>query len=170
MPVNNSNLTQRIRQALYSLKRQYGAQIDIFKHAGTTTDVRTGVKTISKSRVRVPRGIVMPVKRDRAVMQGISAISANKEFVMGGTFDVGVRTFILDRRDCPAITSLTADDWLVYRGKKYQIKDVETDEVEASWIINARVLEGETFDADYDVSAVADSSLSAGDSATAEVE
>lgn len=141
-PVNR-NLVQRMRQALYSLKRQYGARIDIYKLLDSETDVRTGIKAITKTMFPVERAIVLPVKIDRSVQQGIAAISANKEFVMGGSYDVGTRNFIIDRRDCPTLPDLTADDWLVYHGDKYQIKSIEEFEIDCGWIIAARKLVGE---------------------------
>jgi len=141
-PVNR-NLMMLQRRALYSLKRDYGARIDIYKLVSTATDVRTGVKTITKTLYPVTRAIVMPVKVDRTVQQSISLISSNKEFVTGGTYDAGARDFIIDRRDCPTLPELNADDWLVYGGGKYQIKTVESFEVDIGWIITARKLVGE---------------------------
>jgi hypothetical protein len=85
---------------------------------------------------------VLPVTRDRTVQQSISLISSNKEFVSGGTYDVGVRDFIIDRRDCPTLPPLTADDWIVYGGEKYQIKTFQSF-FDAGWGITARKLEGE---------------------------
>jgi hypothetical protein len=70
-------------------------------------------------------------------------ISSNKEFVSGGTYDVGTRDFIIDRRDCPNLPELSADDWLVYDNDKYQIKTVQKFEVGTGWIITAKKLVGE---------------------------
>lgn len=143
MPVPNSSLQQRMREILYSLKRQYGATIDIYKLQSSATDVRTGVKIIVKSVTRVQRAVILPAKRDRTVNQSISQISANKEFVMGGTLDENVREFIVDRRDAPALPDLTADDWIVFNNRKYQIKTVEQFEFNAGWVIQAKELIGE---------------------------
>lgn len=143
MPVPNRSLQQRMREILYSLKRQYGATIDIYKLQGSTTDVRTGVKAINKSVIRIQRAVVLPAKKDRTVIQSISQISANKEFVTGGTFDENVREFIIDRRDCPTLTDLTADDWIVFNRRKFQIKTLEQFEFDAGWVISAKELVGE---------------------------
>jgi hypothetical protein len=133
----------QVRRALYSLKRDYGARIDIYKLLGSTTDVQTGVKVITKVMFPIVRGIVMPVKLSREAVQGIALISSNKEFVSGGTYDKGTRDFIVDRRDCPSLPDLTADDWIVYADEKYQIKTVETFEVAAGWIITASKIKGD---------------------------
>jgi hypothetical protein len=143
MPPVNRSLTMQVRRALYSLKRDYGARIDIYQLTNSTTDPRTGAKVVSKVMFPVTRGIVMPEKLDRTAVQSIALISSNKEFVSGGTYDKGTRDFIVDRRDCPLLPELTADDWIVYAGAKYQIKSVEKFEVEAGWIITATKINGE---------------------------
>lgn len=167
MPVNR-NLVQRMRQALYTLKRQYGARIDIYKLNSSATDVRTGEKTISKTMFPVERAIVLPVTIDRSVQQGISSISANKEFVMGGSYDVGTRSVIIDRRDCPTLPALTADDWLVYDGDKYQIKNVQEFEIDCGWILTVRKLLGEVPEQFFLTKA--EQTLTLGSTATAVVE
>lgn len=144
MPPVNRNLTMQARRALYQLKRDYGARIDIYKLGTTTTAVRTGVKTVGVTMFPVERAIVLPNSTNRTAVQSISLISSNKEFVTGGTYDVGQRKFIVDRLDCPSLPELTADDWLVYNEEKYQIKDVDDYEVDTGWILTARKLVGET--------------------------
>ncbi len=139
----NRNLAQRSRETLYALKRDYGDRIDIYKLLSSSTDELTGAKVITKDYFPIRRAIVMPEKKDRTVQQSISLISANKEFVQGGTYDVGTRDFIVERRDCPNLPELGADDWIVYEGLKYQIKTVETFEPNAGWVINAKRLSGE---------------------------
>jgi hypothetical protein len=91
----------------------------------------------------IPYGIVLPARSNRGVQKSVSEISANKEFVFGGTFDSSTRTFIVDRRDCPMLPTLTADDWIVYFGNKYQIKTVDSFEVNTGWVITAKQLVGE---------------------------
>lgn len=149
----NRNLNQRIRQALYQLKKDYGAPIDIYKLVSSDTDARTGEKNVTKTVTHVRRAIVVPSTKDRVVQQTISIISANKEFVSGGHYDMNQREFIIDRRDVPALPDLTADDWIVYNRRKYQIKTVEAFEVDAAWVVTARELVGETPEQIYDLRA-----------------
>lgn len=139
----NRNLAQRSRETLYSLKRQYGDRIDIYKLLSSSTNELTGVKVINKDCYPIQRAVVMPERKDRTVQQSISLISANKEFVQGGTYDVGTRDFIVERRDSPNLPDLGADDWIVYAGFKYQIKTVELFEPNAGWVITAKRLSGE---------------------------
>lgn len=139
----NRNLLAMSRTALYGLKRQYGGRIDVYKLVSSETDARTGVRTIDKQVFTIRKAIVMPVKIIRLQEQSISLISANKSLVMGGTIDTGTRDFIIDRRDCPDLPELTADDWVVYDGSKYQISTVYEYEPQAGWVINAKKLVGE---------------------------
>jgi hypothetical protein len=136
-------LNRQIQSALYMLKRQYGGTIDIYQLTAASINPRDGVKTQTKQVIRVDRAIVLPVRVSRDVVQSISLISANKEFVTGGGYDSGTREFIVDRRDTPSLPALTEDDWLVYRNRKYQIKNFQEFEFEAGWIISAKELIGE---------------------------
>ena len=152
-PPINRNLNQRIRQALYQLKKDYGAPIDIYKLVSSETDARTGEKVVTKNVTHVRRAVVVPAKVDRIARQTISVISANKELVSGGTYDANSREFIVDRHDVPRLPELTADDWIVYNRRKYQIATVESFEVDASWVIAARELVGERPEQIFDLRA-----------------
>jgi hypothetical protein len=152
-PPVNRNLNQRIRQALYQLKKDYGAPIDIYKLVASETDARTGEKVITKTVTHVRRAVVVPSRMDRIANQTISLISANKEFVAGGHYDVNQRDFIIDRRDVPRLPELTADDWIVYNRRKYQVKTVESFEVDAGWVVTARELVGEVPEQIFDLRA-----------------
>jgi hypothetical protein len=142
MPTNR-NLNQRIKAALYSLKKQYGGgPVSIYTFAGTTTNVDTGVKTVNKSVTVVKKAIILPAKVSREVLQSISQISANKAFVYGGTFDSRMRTFIIERRDAPDV-ELKDDDWLVFDERKYEIKSIQEFEFDTAWVVVARQILGE---------------------------
>ena len=138
-----NSLTAMMRRSLYKLKCEYGFRIEIHKLVSSNTDVRTGRKTITTNRIVVPRAVVLPETLDRTIKRNISLISSNKEFVSGGTSDIGTRDFIVDRRDV-SLPELTADDWIVYLHQKYQIMKVESFEQEAGWIITAKRISGET--------------------------
>jgi hypothetical protein len=137
MPTN-SNLNQRIKAALYELKKQYGGgPVSIYTFGGTTTNVETGEKHTVKDVTIVRKAIILPARLSRDVVQTISQISANKAFVYGASFDSRVRTFIIDRLDCPDLV-LNDDDWLVFDGRKYEIKAIQEFEYNTAWVITAR--------------------------------
>ncbi len=152
-PPINRNLCLRIRQALYQMKKDYGAPIDVYKLVSSETDARTGEKIVTKSVTHVRRAVVTPSRTERVAQQTISVISANKAFVSGGHYDADQREFIIDRRDVPALPELTSDDWIVYNRRKYQIKNIESFEVDAGWVVAARELVGETPEQIFDLRA-----------------
>jgi len=136
-------LNQQIRRVLYALKRQYGGQIDVHKLNASETNARTGRKQQTVTVTRIKRAIVLPGHTARKAIRGISLISANKTLVTGGTYDSQKRDFIIDRRDTPGLPALTADDWIVYQGRKYQVAEVDAFEFDAAWIVTAKELVGE---------------------------
>ena len=138
----NRGMNRFIRKTLYSLKRQYGGRVDVYKLDSTDTDYETGVKTYVRTMICVPRCVVLPVKIQREVVQSISQVSANKTFVYGGTYDAGTRMFIIDARDLPGAYEMTNDDWLVYDGHRYDIKSITEFEQHTGWVIVGKEVKG----------------------------
>lgn len=142
MADENRSLNRFIRRTLYSLKRQYGSKVDVYQLNSAATDYETGEKTVSKTVHIVRKCIVLPVKIAREVVQTISSISANKMFVMGGSYDAGTRMFIIDTRDMPTDYEFTNDDWLIYNGRRYDMKSIEEFEQHTAWTIIAKEVKG----------------------------
>ncbi len=140
--MSNQNLNRFIRKTIYSLKRQYGNRVDVYKLLDTETDYQTGEKTVTKSVTIVRKCIVLPVKIAREVEQSITQISANKMFVYGGSYDAGTRMFIIDARDMSDDYEFTNDDWIVYDGRRYDIKSIEEFEQHAAWTIICKEVKG----------------------------
>ena len=136
------SLKRTITRTLYMMKRQYGGTIDIYTIVSSTTNQETGVTTIIKDVVHVDRAIVLPAQMTREVKKSISQISANKKFVVGGTYDAGRRVFIIDRDDTPSL-DITNNSYIVYRTRKYEIESYQEYEFEAGWIVVGRELVGE---------------------------
>lgn len=129
----------RIRQTIYKLKRLYGGSIFLYKQGTPVTDTRTGVKTWTGRTVyTISRAIILPVKLERTQTQTISMISADKQFVYGGMYDLGSRWFYIDPRDLPLGYVIEQDDWIVYKGldgrsRKYEIKSAKDSEFDTLW-------------------------------------
>jgi len=124
------------------LKRQFGGTIDIYTLDSADTDPRTGEVTATRTVLNVARAIILPARMTRDVKKSISQISANKQFVVGGTFDASRRLFIVDRSDVSDL-DLTNNSYVVYRSRKYEIEAVQEFEFESGWIITGRELMGE---------------------------
>lgn len=141
MVKTNYNLNRLIRNVIYQMKRQYGGDITLYKLVSAGTDRATGVKTETHTSVYISRAVVLPVNIRRELLQSISLISANKQLVMGGSFDAGLRVFIIDRRDAPGY-DLSNDDWIVYDHKRYDIVSIDEFEQSTAWLITAKALQG----------------------------
>ncbi len=135
-------LKRLIQRTLYMLKRQYGGTINIYSLSDSSTNQETGVTSISKNVVHVNRAVVLPARMTREVRKSISQISANKMFVVGGTYDAGRRIFIVDRNDAPGLV-ITSNAYIVYRNRKYEIESFQEYEFEAGWTIVGKELVGE---------------------------
>jgi hypothetical protein len=82
----NYNLIRFIRRCINQMKREYGGPITVYKLNGTTTNLETGVKGVSRDSVYIRRAVVLPNRLTRDVVQSISTISANKKVVQGGFY------------------------------------------------------------------------------------
>lgn len=138
-----STLDKRLDQSLYMLKRQYGCTISIYQMGNATVNHLTGVKTIPRTVTVVRRAIILPVKIAREAVQTISIISANKSFVVGGTYDTSVRMFIVEQDDAPGL-SLTESDWIIYRNRRYEVKTFEEYDLDKAWVIIGKEVRGDT--------------------------
>lgn len=136
-------LNRQMQTALYVLKRQYGGPIVIYRLLSSEVNLETGEAEVKTLATRVKRAIVLPVRLTRDIARNISVISADKTMVQGGSFEVGKKVFIVDRRDARSLV-LSHDDWLVWNGHKYQIEKIDEIEFDSGWIITGKVLLGET--------------------------
>lgn len=139
---NEYFLNRQIRTALYGLKRQYGGAIVIFHLLSSEADPKTGEASVATRATRIRRAVILPAKITRDVERSISAISANKQMVMGGYHDNSKRLVIIERRDAPHL-QLAKDDWLVYNGAKFAIESFEEYEFSAAWMVTVKHLLGE---------------------------
>lgn len=132
----SEQISNIIRQVLYSLKRQYGGPVDVYRLDSTSTNRQTGKKTVVKSVFKIKLAPILPVSLSRQISQSISQISANKAFVQPAAGYVrGMRNFILDRKDLPLGFDLENDDWLVYKNRRYDIKTIQDFEFDAGYIV-----------------------------------
>lgn len=136
----NYNLIRFIRRNIRTLKKEYGGPITLYSLDSATTNLQTGVKSVSRSSLYISRAVVLPNNLTREAVQTISIISANKKVVQGGTYDPGERKFIIDRSDAPG-WELVYDDWIVYNGKRYDIKKIEEFEQSTAWLVIGREVE-----------------------------
>ena len=138
----NYELIRFIRQNIFTLKREYGSSITVYKLLDASTNLDSGVKSYTSNSYEIRRAVVLPVHMVRHVIQSISLISANKKIVQGGTFDMGDRVFIIDRRDVPSTLELMKDDWVIYDDRRYDIKTIDEYEQKTAWLIVGKLIAG----------------------------
>lgn len=144
MNATNLSLNRRIRQTLYVLKRAFGNMVTIYRFLESTTDYKTGVKSNTTEPHIVRKCIVLPVKITREVVQSVSAISANKNFVYGGSYDSDSRDFVIDARDLPHGYSPRQNDYIVYNDQRFEMKNVVELEQKTGWLISGKSVVGPT--------------------------
>jgi hypothetical protein len=145
----NYRLIQFIRRNIRKLKAEYGNPITVYSQAVATTNHATGVKSITRESKYIKRAIVLPSRIRPEVIQSISVISSNKKVLQGGAFEAGKRTFIIDRTDVDSDWVVTAQDWIVYDGKRFDITQVDEYEYKTAWLIQAKVVEGALVNEDF---------------------
>ena len=125
------------------MKKEYGGEITVYQLGTTTTNYDTGIKSHNHTSTYIRRAVVLPSKMMREVTQTISLISSNKKIVQGGSYDVGTRWFIIDRKDVPVTFLPDEDDWIVYDGARYSLIEIDEFEYHTAWMIKAKRIDGE---------------------------
>jgi hypothetical protein len=127
---------------LHRLKRQFGAEIIVYKAADVTQNLKTGVISRQYITTTVKRAIVLPVKSIRDFVYDLSFIAANKNFTYGAFFDISYRAVIIDQKDLPSGTTFTQDDYIVYEGVKYGMRKTERITNDYGWILMVTTITG----------------------------
>ena len=110
--------------------------------AAATSNSQTGETSLTIATLRVRRAVVLQGVVTRDAKQSISLITAQKQMVQGGGFDVGKRTFIIDRRDVPRDFVLRKDDWIVFDSRHYDLDTVTEYPYGTAWVAIGKELVG----------------------------
>lgn len=139
----NPNLTRMNRQALYELKRDYGAPVAVYKLVAAETNYETGAKTSTSEAYHVRNCVVMPADTLRKFFYGVSYLGANKSFVSQGGqgWDESNRGFIIEGRDLPGFV-FEKEDWIVYDNARYDIEMIDTLEGGGGWLVVGKHVRG----------------------------
>lgn len=146
--MSNPSMDHLIRRTLYDLKMRYGNEIQIYRLTSASTDYETGVKTATKQVIDVRRAVVMPTAEMRKFFASIAFITASKQFLAPGNqgFDQSSRGFIIEHRDLAEVGEedfeFQPEDWIVYRGRRYDVEMIERLEWDSGWLIVGKELKG----------------------------
>lgn len=112
-----------VRQALYSLKRDYGYFLDVYKTIQEDVDQKTGKRTRTRKVYRIAKAVVLPSTLARKFKYDLSYIAANKNFTYGDYYDVNSRLVIIDAADARRF-ELAVNDGVIFEHHRYVIKQV----------------------------------------------
>jgi len=145
----NAHRQKMLELSLYQLKKDLGVgPVDFYKYGGTETDLSTGERILTRTKATVELAIPLTTQTKRRIIQTISKIGAAKEFVYGGYFDRDSKIFIIDRRDLPF--ELNLDDWFIFDGKKFQVKEFDEWDTAAIYVVLGQRQRGDTFSQIHD--------------------
>lgn len=128
---------------MYHLKRDYGFPIDLYYITGSSTDIETGIKTLTKEKIHIRKCIVLPNDIQRKFSYDIAFLAANKNFTYGGTWDQNMRGIIIDYSDLPKNFRIQYDHYFIYNNQKYEIKKISDSEDKRSVYIVMRGVFGD---------------------------
>lgn len=134
----DSNLTGIQRRVLYSLEKRFGAPLDYYRLLGSETNIETGARSITRKVINVPRAVILPTRIRREAERSISVISADKKFVQGGGYDIGVKQFIIRGALLSEINGVQLNDWIVYKSRRFDVVEFDEYEFSGSYLITAR--------------------------------
>ena len=139
----NPNLNRTVRQTIYQLKIEYGSPVDVYKLDAAATNYKTGVKSATKSVIRVRNAVVMPASTVRKMFQGISYLSASKPFASQGGqgWDGTSRAFLFEGRDLPGYV-WQVEDWIIHRDRRYDVAQIEALDYDTGWLIIGKEVKG----------------------------
>ncbi len=113
-----------IRHTFYKLKRRLGVPAAIYKEAIGATNRKTGVKNVTRTVNNVRKMILLPVRRMPKFAYDLTWVASNKNFTYGAYFQTGDREALVDGRDLPKGYMIENQDYIVFKGKRYDIKEV----------------------------------------------
>jgi len=144
---SNAQFARSLERLIYQLTKQFeSGPVDIYYDITIGGCVESGKRTIeSRSMVRVDSAVLLPESAVKAIIQSISKIGADKQFVYGGEYRRDTRFFLLDGAKLASV-NLCVNDWLVYNNaQKYEIVDLDDYYDGALYIVQGREQPGDAF-------------------------
>lgn len=130
-------LRAHIKRTIYTLKRRWGATIDVYQVGPSAIDPKTGKRNQAKTTFRVRQAVVLPTLTHRDFTYSIQFIRANSNFVQGGWWEDGDRGFIIDGDDLIGRTILQ-NDYIIFDNERYDVKNIQYFEQQAGCLIQGR--------------------------------
>jgi len=120
-----ANLLRRHRSIIYKLKRDFGKSVTIYRPITSIQNVQTGKILRSFLLVEIRQAPVLPRNTSRKFTYDLDYIQAGNNFTEGAYFDKVLNDVLIDARDLPRFFEPNLDDFLIFEGKRFDIKAVE---------------------------------------------
>lgn len=114
-----------ISNLLYSLKRQYGAEVTIYQTQSKDFNPKTGKMATTRKRVYVKLGIVLPDTLANKFAYEHSFLAANRQFTYGAQWDQRQRLIIIDGHDLPKDFTIGLEDSVVHNDFRYVVNKAD---------------------------------------------
>lgn len=137
------NRLRFIRRVLYRMKRNYGLPISLYTSTPGALNLETGATSMEYTKVDIKRAIVQPARYHRDFVYDLAYISANKDFTTGGFFDTSDRRVIIDASDLPASWEIDLNQFVIFDGRRFDIKSFYEFEEGMGYILVIRELKGQ---------------------------
>ena len=145
-----------VRRAFYSLKREHGMPMDIYRLSNGTFDPTTGKQSISKTRYHVKNALLLPTILLRKFLHNVSYEKAtSREFAYGGSFEQNQKFIAIEYRDFPR-NILPIDettDRAVVNHQLYVLKKGEEFEHQQAILLTLSATEGTLPTEEFDLTA-----------------
>lgn len=135
------NQLQFIKQLLYTLNRNYGAQIDFYRNGLQTVDNVTGSIAVARTKYRIRRAIRLPDRRSRVSQIDLSFIRLKS--TPTGDYDVTDRELILETKQLPKGFVPTIGDYVVFDHVRYVVKTVVALDLRLGYFLTIGSTDGE---------------------------
>lgn len=115
--------TQFINDTIYSLKREYGFPLTIFKKVSSSINIETGVVSNVLLSQYIRRAVLLP----RTLIREIFKVE----------YDSNSRLIIIDYNDLDDFT-VAKDDYIVFNSKKYLVNEIIVYDYGAAVMLNVK--------------------------------
>lgn len=127
-----------VQQVLYTLKRDYGAPVALYKRGPETVDLQTGKQVITETKYGVHRAVVLPLN----VFLKYFRLLGSTDFGYGGDLSVEQRIFIIDRRDLPRSLEVTSEMFVIYDHRRFSVALMTDYDVRECYYLTGKLVTG----------------------------
>lgn len=139
-----NQLRPLLRRIMYRLKRDYGSPVFIYYEPEDNVNLSTGVRTVTKQRWFVKRGVSLPTEIHR---DSVFSSALKPEFRYGQSVQLGDKTLLLDRADLPRDVELGTTNWyMVIDRRRYEVCRVSEYDHRLAYYVVLKELKGAPID------------------------